>query len=275
MRVTSTLPRISVVTPSFNQARFVEATLRSVLGQGYPNLEYIVVDGGSSDGTVEVLERYRPFLSSLLIEPDNGQSDAIAKGFERATGDIQGWLNSDDELAPGTLRAVGEFFRDHADVDVLYGDVALIDAEGVLIREVPAAEFHFKTLLLDHPVVPQQGAFWRRRAYCMAGGLDRSLRFCMDFDLWVRLHQSGAHFARLRRVLGKFRLHGEAKTALLTEVHRDEHASIVCRVLGRDPTLIERAVTRRGLRIRRLALQLATTPARTARSWAIRLRKGR
>lgn len=262
------LPEITIVTPSFNQARFIERTLVSVLEQGFEALEYIVVDGGSTDGTLEILERYRPRLSRLIIERDHGQADALRKGFGLARGRILGWLNSDDTLETGALCRVMSAFKRQPNIGVLYGALRLIDAEDRTLRVVPPLAFHWRTLLLENSVVPQQSAFFSRDAYLRAGGIDPQFRFCMDFDLWVRLYRAGARFEVVDDILGAFRLHGEAKTATIPEVQRTEHSQVVRRELGRDPTWGEREVERQWLRARRLAYQWAKNPgAMWAAAW--------
>ncbi|NTU78068.1 MAG: glycosyltransferase [Chloroflexales bacterium] len=216
-------PLISIVTPSYNQASYLEETIRSVLLQGYPNLEYIVMDGGSTDGSVEILQRYAPWLSYWQSCKDGGQSMAIAEGFDRAQGSILAWINSDDRYQPGALARVAQFFSANPRVIFGNGDVHIIDAESRIssrlnaVRPVPTI-----TANLGAHCWAQQGSFWQSDAYRRIGGLDRSLRFCMDRDLFLRLTRSGP----ARRIpgppLGDFRLHEEAKTARWDAVFREE-----------------------------------------------------
>ena len=158
------LPKISVVTPSFNQASFLEETIQSVLSQGYPDLEYIVMDGGSTDGSAEIIRKYADRLADWKSAKDGGQADAIRTGFARATGEILCWLNSDDTIAPGTLRRVGEFFAAHPDVDLVYGDLNLVDAEGKRLYTARPL-LRLGILVYENPFIPQQGMFWRRSLY--------------------------------------------------------------------------------------------------------------
>ncbi|MFN8559230.1 MAG: glycosyltransferase family 2 protein [Dehalococcoidia bacterium] len=196
--------KISIVTPSYNQAEFLEATLLSVLNQGYPNLEYIVIDGGSSDGSVEILERYRPRLSYLVSERDKGQTDALIKGFARATGDVLAWLNSDDLYEPWTLRQVAAFFTRRPAARFVFGDARWVDRAGRFLR--PKREIPFNRFLWLHSYnyIPQPSTFWRRNLYQQVGGLDPAFDLAMDADLWARfsnvtpLHHVPRSWSRMR-----------------------------------------------------------------------------
>jgi glycosyltransferase involved in cell wall biosynthesis len=216
-------PRITIVTPSYNQSEFIEETIRSVLLQGYPDLEYIIMDGGSTDGTVEIIRRYEPWLSHLHIGPDGGQAAALVAGFERATGEILAWLNSDDRYRPGTLPRAAAFFASRPTVVFGNGDVNYIDHEGHFVQRIWALRpTRFITANLGAHCWPQQGCFWRRSAYAKVGGIDSSLRFCMDRDLFIRLAGSG----RGRRIpgppLADFRIHDQAKSSTILDVARQE-----------------------------------------------------
>jgi glycosyltransferase involved in cell wall biosynthesis len=180
------LPRITVVTPSFNQAAFLERTIRSVLNQGYPNLEYIVMDGGSTDGSVEIIRRYADRLAHWTSGPDEGQAAAIRAGWVRATGDVLAWLNSDDFYQDGALRFVGERFADDPRLELLYGRCELVDPSNSKLGYV-GEPFSRVIMLASHDVVPQPAAFMRATAVALAGGLDTSLHYAMDFDLFMRL----------------------------------------------------------------------------------------
>jgi glycosyltransferase involved in cell wall biosynthesis len=225
MTAAHTLPRISLVTCSYNQARYLEATLQSVLSQNYPALEYIVIDGGSTDGSEDILRRYQSQLTYWTSEPDEGQTDALIKGFNWATGEILGWLCSDDLLLPGTLHAIGEFFARHPDEDVAYGDALWIDGEGRFLRPKKEMPFNRFVFLYDHNYIPQPSMFWRRSLYQAVGGLDRSFNLAMDGDLWER-------FARQRRIahlphyLSCMRFYPEQKTRALRPRARAENATL-------------------------------------------------
>lgn len=179
-------PKISVVTPSYNHARFIEATLRSVINSGYPNLEYIVVDGGSTDGTADIIRHYADRLAYWASEPDHGQTEALIRGFSHATGDIFAYLNSDDLYEPWTLREVGEFFLTHPHVAVVYGDGIWIDIDGHPIRPKKEHPFNRFIWLNDHNFIPQPSTFWRRTLYEKVGGLDPAFSLAMDADLFIR-----------------------------------------------------------------------------------------
>jgi glycosyltransferase involved in cell wall biosynthesis len=232
-------PLISVVTPSFNQGHFLEATIRSVLDQNYPRLEYTVQDGGSTDSSVAVMEKYRGRLAHIESRKDNGQAHAINLGFAHATGgEIMAYLNSDDLLLPGSLNYVAAYFAAHPDVDVVYGHRVIIDPEG---REVgrwilPA---HSDRMLLWADYVPQETMFWRRRIWDRAGGrIDEQFQFALDWDLLLRFREAGAKFVRLPRFLGAFRVHASQKTtADLAATGTPEMARLRFRIHGRETNL--------------------------------------
>jgi glycosyltransferase involved in cell wall biosynthesis len=204
---------VSVVTPSYNQGGFVEETIRSVLLQGYPNLEYIVMDGGSTDGTVEILEKYDPWIEEWVGEPDEGQTHAINKGFQRASGDAVTWLNSDDILLPGALGAAASRLFDDPDCDAVFGNVRLIDEQSVLTGRYTAASPQLSAMLRRwHNPLPQQGFLMRRTVYEDCGPFDERLDFPMDLEYWIRCLRNGKTFAVVDRDLGGFRVHDGSKT---------------------------------------------------------------
>lgn len=206
-------PRISLVTPSFNQGRFIVWTVRSVLFQRYPDLEYILMDGGSGDDTVPLLEPYQPYFAHFSSTRDKGQADAINRGLTRATGEIMGWLNSDDLLAPGALFAVAQFFRENPKIDAVYGRRVLIDAQNTVTGYWINRD-HSNWLQSRWAMIPQETCFWRRRLFERAGNVDPAFRFALDYDLFSRYMRRG-RFAVLPRFLGAFRKHDEAKTTML------------------------------------------------------------
>jgi GT2 family glycosyltransferase len=212
----SSLPRISVVTPSFNQAEFLEETLRSILLQAYPDLELIVMDGGSTDGSVEIIQRYAPWLSFWTSGPDRGQSHAINSGFTRATGDVFAWLNSDDIYCPNALRVVGQTLIRHP-MSIVAGDVLNV----LELREGPRAlsTVSQQGLSFDHLVrldeqfaYAQPGLFFPANAWRAVGGLDEDLAFAMDHDLLCRIVQH-APVVYVKQVVARFRMHELSKTA--------------------------------------------------------------
>lgn len=207
-----TLPSISLVTPSFQQGQFLERTIKSVVSQNYPKLEYVIQDGGSDDGSAEIIQRYQNKLTYWSSEPDQGQADAIKKGFNHTSGEIMAWLNSDDLLLPGVLSFIGEYFAKHPEVDVLYGNRVIIDA---VDREIGrwVIPGHDPEVLAWADYVPQETLFWRKRLWDEVGGLDTSFQFALDWDLLLRFQNAGATFACLPDYLGCFRVHDEQKTS--------------------------------------------------------------
>ena len=222
------LPSIGIVTPSYNQASFLENTIRSVLDQNYPFLSYAVVDGGSKDGSCEIIERHRSSLAYAVSEPDSGQSDAIVKGLKRISGDILAYLNSDDILAPGALYAVGAFFRDHPEVDAVYGHRIIIDEKSKEIgRWILPKHRNFFTKYFDY--VPQETLFWRRKIYEKIGGIDPAFHYAMDWDLILRMQAGGARIKRLPFFLGCFRAHESQKSQAWADTGRTEVEQLLAR----------------------------------------------
>jgi glycosyltransferase involved in cell wall biosynthesis len=221
-------PSITVVTPSYNQAEFLERTIQSVLRQQYPKLEYIVVDGGSIDGSVEIIRRYDVELKWWCSEPDCGQADAIAKGFLKSSGEILCWLNSDDVMLPGALKTVGRYFQDHPQVNVINGGAYCIDAFDRPLRTafrctftkgVRASSTRFRFYGQDG--VYQPATFWRRSAYIMAGGMRKDFSFAMDLDLFTRL-ASQQRFQVIPAYLACFRIHEKSKSYSMQDVRKQE-----------------------------------------------------
>ncbi len=209
----SILPKISVVTPSFNQAQFVEATLTSVLGQGYPNLEYIVIDGGSTDGSAQIIEKYADKLAYWVSEKDRGQSHAINKGLQRATGDIVCWLNSDDSFLPGTLAFVAEQLADGSGTYAIVGDCSVVYPDGRPSVIMKGGYGGHRQLLKfwEGYTMHQPTIFWRREVLEKVGLLDESLHYIMDFDYWTRISKEFG-FKTVDRILACVTYHAAAKT---------------------------------------------------------------
>lgn len=222
------LPSIGIVTPSYNQARYLEETVRSVLDQNYPSLSYAVVDGGSTDGSREIIEKYRSRLAHAVSEPDSGQSDAIVKGMKHVSGEILAYLNSDDILAPGALHAVGAFFRAHPEVDAVYGHRIIIDENSKEIGRwiLPKHSDSF-TRYFDY--VPQETLFWRRKIYEEIGGIDPAFHYAMDWDLILRIQARGGRFVRLPLFLGCFRAHESQKSQAWIDTGRAEMERLLAR----------------------------------------------
>lgn len=228
-RLVADQPLVSIVTPSFNQARYLEETVLSVLEQDYPSIEYLIVDGGSTDGSLDIIQKYTKRLAWWVSEPDLGQTDAINKGFKHAKGAIYAWLNSDDAYLPGAISEAVAFLNENPEVGMVYGDAHLIADDGNIIGRFPARQTDYKRLLRGYVHIPQQTAFFRSNLWHQVGPLDPTYYFAMDYDLWVRL----ARITELRyhpRIWANFRLHDNAKTILsndrcwpeMLRVHRRE-----------------------------------------------------
>lgn len=204
------LPLVSIVTPSFNQGRFLKRTIESVLSQSYPNIEYVVIDGGSTDESVDLLRSYGDRFY-WMSEKDKGQTDAINKGMARVHGEILAYLNSDDVLLPGAIERVVEFFKKHPNCGLLYGNADYIDAEDHYIGPYKTAPYSFQRLMQDC-MVCQPAAFWRRSVVEKIGPFDEQLNFVMDYDYWIRIAKSGSEICFLPETLANSRLYPETKT---------------------------------------------------------------
>ena len=228
------LARIAIVTPSYNQANYLKHTIHSVLENGYPLLQYAVVDGGSRDETRSILKSYSHCLAYWVSEPDRGQSHAIQKGFERIDGEIMSYLNADDILLPGALRLVATYFAAHPEVDVVYGHRILIDQSGLEIgRWMLPPHCNEATRRADY--IPQETLFWRGELYRRIGGIDTSFHYAMDWDLILRFQAAGAIFHRLPHFLACFRVHESQKTNCISEsVGTAEVELLRERELGKD-----------------------------------------
>jgi len=217
-------PRVSLVTPSFNQGEYLEETILSVLHQGYPDLEYFVMDGGSTDGTVEILRSYSDRITYWESQPDRGQSHAINKGWGRAAGKYLWWLNSDDLLMPGALFHAVEYLETHPQIDLVYGDHVRIAGDGRPIDVYSYPAFDFVAFELGRPDVSQPGALMRAEVLTRVGYLDETLHYLMDLDYWRRMALAGCRLAHLDRPLALFRIYDEAKTLAGSPLAAEERA---------------------------------------------------
>jgi glycosyltransferase involved in cell wall biosynthesis len=222
-------PVISIATPSYNQGRFLEKTIKSVLDQGYPALELMVQDGGSSDETRAVLQKYQARLKHAESGKDRGQAHAINLGFRHASGAIMAYLNSDDLLLPGSLHYVAQYFAEHPEIDAVYGQRVLIDEDDAEVGRwvLPRHDDHF---LRWQDFVPQETLFWRRGIWEKVGAaMDESFHYALDWDLLLRFLDAGARFARLPRFLGAFRIHSVSKTSMQMFNLGDPEMDRLCR----------------------------------------------
>ena len=208
-------PRVSIITPSFNQAGYLENTLRSVLLQGYPNLEYIIIDGGSTDGSVDIDRRYEPWLAYWVSEPDRGQAHGINKGFRRASGEIITWLNSDDSYLPGSITQAARALQQHA--DIVYGKCRLVTPLGDVLATMDSpgpVTLRRLVMFWEHhwPFPPQPAVFFCRRVLDCVGLLDETLHYVMDPELWLRALDYGFEFRFVDEIWAEYTIHPQSKT---------------------------------------------------------------
>ncbi len=221
-------PKLTVVTPSFNQVDYLERTILSVLNQQYPNLEYFIIDGGSTDGSVELIKRYAPYLAGWVSEKDQGQTDAINKGFQRATGEYVAFQNSDDIFAPDAFANLIAAWQRHPDTDVFFGDMYIIDEEDGILEELRTLPFCAECQIYEGMQVYNQSLFIRRSLLQETGLLDESLRFVIDYEIIARLGvQPGVTFRRVNNFWGGFRLQPAAKSSTIQHVGISEHKQVM------------------------------------------------
>lgn len=222
-----TEPRFTIVTPSFNQRPFLERTITSVLDQSFTDFEYFVFDGGSTDGSRDVLEHYGDRLDYWVSQKDGGQAAAINSGWRRGRGHIVAWINSDDFLLPGALRLVSDFFVEHPDVDMLYGKCVVVDPEGAVLGTL-GERFRLRRMLYGRQPMPQPSTFLRRRLVETTGYLDETLHLSMDYDLFLRCAlRTDPYF--VDHELSAFRVHDDAKTTRARARSRAETFDVALR----------------------------------------------
>jgi glycosyltransferase involved in cell wall biosynthesis len=246
--------KLSVVVCSYNQASYLGQALESLVAQrglSREELEILVMDGGSTDGSAEIIRQFAPHLAAWVSEPDRGQGHALRKGFHRSTGDILGWLCSDDVLEPEAARITLDYFRSHPDVRCVFGDAYLIDERGRVVRpkkEIPFNRFIWR---YDYNYLPQPSTFWRRDLYEQVGGVDESLDVCMDGDLWARFAEVTT-LHHIRVVLSRMRLQPQQKTQRL---HR-ESVRVQKDIAARYGVRQDRAVTRQAAFVAAKAMRI-------------------
>lgn len=222
------LPKISIITPSFNQGLYIEETIRSVLLQNYPNLEYIIIDGGSKDETISIIKKYEHWITYWFSEPDDGQSDAINKGLRYATGDIFNWINSDDVYLPNALLSIGYFFS-NKDLNVLCGQEYLLYPNGqkILTTGTVICDTLEETIARGH--IQQPPTFFRMHVVKQLGGVDTRLHFCMDAELWVNYltHFGLAGVKKVNLITNFFRMHKMSKTTNAKTVYFQDRFNIL------------------------------------------------
>lgn len=205
--------KFTIVTPSYNHKDYIETTIKSVLGQTYKNFEYLIVDGASTDGTCDIIEKYRDRLKYYISEKDDGTADAINKGFERAVGDILAYLNSDDYYYEDTLERVAKIFESNPDVDVVYGDCVFVDSKGQFIRYFSEIEDYDRQRLLNNSdFIMQPSTFWRKRVYQEYGPFDKELHYGFDWAFWCELAKNNCKMRRINGVLSANREYDNTKT---------------------------------------------------------------
>jgi len=243
-------PKISIITPSFNQVEFLERTIRSVIDQDYPNIEYIVIDGGSTDGSVDLIKKYEHRLAYWVSEKDRGQAHAINKGFERATGDWVAWQNSDDTYYPGVFSHLASVAKSNSALQLIIGNMNLIDRDDGLLRDLKYVRPTYKSLLSEGMVLTNQAAFWRRSLHQEIGLLSEAFDCSFDYEWFLRLlaHTDRSH--HVNAPWGALRLHEGTKTSNQQDVFDREYRQILA---GREPSTLDK----RYHQLRRMYLMLA------------------
>lgn len=223
----SSWPKISIVTPSYNQAEFLERTILSVLNQNYPNLEYIIIDGGSTDGSVEIIKKYEKYLTYWVSEKDNGQANGINKGFRKVTGDIVAWQNSDDIYFPGAFLKIAEESQKHPTLEVVFGNTYLIDENDDFLKDMRFVPFSLEHLIYYDWNLSSQAVFWKRELFNRVGFL-RNYEVSFDWDWFIRLGKATKNFRHIREFLGAYRIHPESKFSLIKQ---DARKSLLIKIL--------------------------------------------
>lgn len=234
--------KISIVTISYNQVIFLEQCIQSVINQDYPELEYIIVDPGSTDGSRDIIERYKESITKIILEPDEGPADGLNKGFSKATGEIFGFLNADDTLLPGALKTVSSYFRDEHNVDVVMGNGFIVDVNDNIIWPVLATKFTVKGYFYGYTNFLQQGTFFSKQAFFNVGGFNSKNRTCWDGELFLRMAESGCRFLLINENMANFRLYKDSITGSkrLQEMLNVDNERLFMECFGRNKRPIDR-----------------------------------
>lgn len=251
--------KFSIVVPSYNHAAYLEDALKSILSQGV-DAEIILMDGGSKDGTTNIIEKYRPQLAYAVSEKDGGQTAALITGFTKTSGEIMGWLNSDDYYYPDALKAVADFFRANPDVDVVYGDMNWVSVGGAIEKEQKEIDFSLPILLWVYNYIPQPSTFWRRSAWEKVQGLNPTRQCAMDCDLWFQFVKAGCTFKHLPKTLSAMRRYPEQKNQRLRTISDAEDLEIREVFLGRKISKPERFIKKCIWKVIRQAEKIAAHP---------------
>jgi len=225
-------PRFSVITPTYNQGQYIEKTIDSVLSQNYPNLEYIIIDGGSTDNTIDIIKKYERHLSYWVSEPDRGQSHAINKGMQKATGEYLTWLNSDDWYLGGALETMHQMFTDNPEADIVVGAGRIVDMSGKEVHYIkPTQEMNLDSLYgwLSGGNFLQPSSAFRARAWQSMGGIDENIHIALDLDLWLRMAKAGLQFATTDQQLSEALSHPDAKTTAFEDLMMLDCALVIIR----------------------------------------------
>jgi glycosyltransferase involved in cell wall biosynthesis len=232
-------PRISIVTPSYNQGEFIEETIRSVLLQGYPNLEYIIIDGGSTDNSVEIIQKYEPWISYWVSEPDNGQTDAIQKGFSLSTGVVWNWLNSDDLLEPNALQKIAIAYQTNNSATLYSGELLVFGKGEPYLHPKCFQKLSELVCIWEKWLTPQPAVFLSSRACQEINGLNASLRYAMDYDLYLKLAQlPGFTVHDVNVPIARFRLHPLSKTSSQAIAFKREIIQVFDSFASQYPSLL-------------------------------------
>ncbi|MFC2141473.1 glycosyltransferase family 2 protein [Acidobacteriota bacterium] len=227
-------PKISIVTPSYNQGEFLERTIMSVLNQNYPNLEYIIIDGGSTDGSMDIIKKYEKHLAHWISEPDNGQAHALNKGFRLAKGEISAWLNSDDIYLPNTLVEVSTYFTQNPDTEFVFGNTVFVNAGDEVIGDVRFTKFSLRSYIYKSFGLHQPSSFWKSELFNEMGGLREHFSFCMDTDFFMRMAKSGKDFHFFDKYLTCFRITETQKSSRISHIGLKERKEIIKEIFDID-----------------------------------------